>query len=127
MGTPNRQPKEYSRNSIEYEDPGRHIPFCIATVFLGFPFWGSQKGPFKHSTENPGGQPAIREYNLFLGFPRLGVAFWGSPFSGLSYFEVYIGHYHIFRTEYMPLFPTKGALRPKPLVAFPTSLGWGEA
>ena len=36
MGTPNREPQEYSRNILEDEDPGRYIP----TVFLLY-FWGS--------------------------------------------------------------------------------------
>ena len=26
LGTPNREPQEYSRNIMEYEDPGRYIP-----------------------------------------------------------------------------------------------------
>ena len=30
LGTPNREPQEYSRNIMEYKDPGRYIP------------WGSQ-------------------------------------------------------------------------------------
>ena len=34
MGTPKREPQEYSRNIIEHKDPGRYIP----TIFLGFPF-----------------------------------------------------------------------------------------
>ena len=26
LGTPNREPQEYSRNIMEYKDPGRYIP-----------------------------------------------------------------------------------------------------
>ena len=26
LGTPNREPQEYGRNIMEYEDPGRYIP-----------------------------------------------------------------------------------------------------
>ena len=36
LGTPNRDPQEYSGNILEYKDPGRYIP----TIFLGFPVWG---------------------------------------------------------------------------------------
>ena len=50
MGTPNREPQEYTRNIIEYKDPGRHIP----TIFLnpkpnswGFVFGVPSKVPFK--------------------------------------------------------------------------------
>ena len=43
MGTSNREPQEYSRNIIDYKEPGRDIP----TIFLGFPVWGSQQGPFE--------------------------------------------------------------------------------
>ena len=39
MGTPNRDPQEYSRNLIEYEDPGR----CNPIIFLLYS-WGSQFG-----------------------------------------------------------------------------------
>ena len=36
MGTPNREPQEYSRNIIEYKDPGRYTP----SILLLFS-WGS--------------------------------------------------------------------------------------
>ena len=39
LGTPNREPQEYSRNIIEYKDPGRYIP----TIFL-LCSWGSLFG-----------------------------------------------------------------------------------
>ena len=41
MGTPNREPQEYSRNMIESKDAGRHSP-NIPTIFFVFPVWGSQ-------------------------------------------------------------------------------------
>ena len=34
LGTPNREPQEYSRNTIEYKDPGRYI---LGVPYLGFP------------------------------------------------------------------------------------------
>ena len=40
MGTPNREPQEYSGNVIEYKDPGRYIP--VIFLLLGFPVWESQ-------------------------------------------------------------------------------------
>ena len=39
MGTPNREPQEYSRNLKEYKDPGRYIPM----IFLLYS-WGSLFG-----------------------------------------------------------------------------------
>ena len=39
MGTPNREPKEYNRNIMEYKDPGRYIP----SIFLLYS-WGSLFG-----------------------------------------------------------------------------------
>ena len=39
MGTPNREPQEYSRNIMEYEDPGRYIPI----IYLLYS-WGSWFG-----------------------------------------------------------------------------------
>ena len=40
MGTPNRERQEYSRNVIEYKDPGRYIPI----IFLGVPCLGFPLG-----------------------------------------------------------------------------------
>ena len=40
LGTPNREPEEYSRNVMEYKDPGRYRN--IPTTFLRFPVWGPQ-------------------------------------------------------------------------------------
>ena len=39
LGTPNWEPQKYSRNIMEYEDPGRYIPI----IYLLFS-WGSQFG-----------------------------------------------------------------------------------
>ena len=39
LGTPNREPQEYSRNIMEYKDPGRYIPI----IYLLYS-WGSQLG-----------------------------------------------------------------------------------
>ena len=39
MGTPNREPQEYSRNIIEYKDPSRYVPIVILLYS-----WGSQFG-----------------------------------------------------------------------------------
>ena len=37
LGTPNREPQEYSRNIMEYKDPGRYIPI----IYLLYS-WGSR-------------------------------------------------------------------------------------
>ena len=39
LGTPNREPQEYSRNIMEYKDPGRYIPI----IYLLYS-WGSLFG-----------------------------------------------------------------------------------
>ena len=39
LGAPNREPQEYSRNIMEYKDPGRYIPI----IFLLYS-WGSLFG-----------------------------------------------------------------------------------
>ena len=39
LGTPNREPQEYSRNIVEYKDPGRYIPI----IYLLYS-WGSLFG-----------------------------------------------------------------------------------
>ena len=39
LGTPNREPQEYSRNIMEYKDPGRYFPI----IFLLYS-WGSLFG-----------------------------------------------------------------------------------
>ena len=43
LGTPSREPQEYSRNIIEYKDPGRHAPtweFLKTGEGLGFKVQG---------------------------------------------------------------------------------------
>ena len=59
MGTPNREPQEYSRNIIEYiveqKDPGRSIPI----IFLLYS-WGSLFGvPIKVPLLRKGGAFAL--------------------------------------------------------------------
>ena len=39
LGTPNRELQEYSRNIVEYKDPGRYIPI----IYLLYS-WGSRFG-----------------------------------------------------------------------------------
>ena len=39
LGSPNREPQEYSRNIMEYKDPGRYIPI----IYLLYS-WGSRFG-----------------------------------------------------------------------------------
>ena len=39
LGTPNREPQEYTRNIMEYKDPGRYIPI----IYLLYS-WGSLFG-----------------------------------------------------------------------------------
>ena len=41
MGTPNREPQEYSRNITEYKDPGRYSIFLLHSYYiLGVPCLG---------------------------------------------------------------------------------------
>ena len=35
LGTPNREPQEYSRNIMEYKDPGRYIPIIYLLYSRG--------------------------------------------------------------------------------------------
>ena len=41
MGTPNREPQEYSRNIIGIYLSGSFYSYYTPTIFLGFPVWGS--------------------------------------------------------------------------------------
>ena len=34
LGTPNREPQEYSRNIMEYKDPGKYIPIIIIIIII---------------------------------------------------------------------------------------------
>ena len=45
MRTPNREPQEYSRNRIEYKDPGRYIPFMFLLYSCGSLFGVPSKVP----------------------------------------------------------------------------------
>ena len=38
LGTPNREPQEYSRYIMEYKDPGRYIPIICLLYSWGFRF-----------------------------------------------------------------------------------------
>ena len=38
LGTPNREPQEYSRNIMGYKDPGRYIPIIYLLYSWGSPF-----------------------------------------------------------------------------------------
>ena len=41
LGTPNGEPQEYSRNIMEYKDPGGYIPITVYTYYiLGVPYLG---------------------------------------------------------------------------------------
>ena len=40
LGTPNREPREYSRNIMEYQDPGRYIRVIFLHYVLGVPCLG---------------------------------------------------------------------------------------
>ena len=42
MGTPNREPQEYSRSIVGIYLPEPSNSYHIPTIFLGFPVWGSQ-------------------------------------------------------------------------------------
>ena len=41
MGTPNREPQEYSSSIIDYKDPGRYIGIIFLLYSWGSPVWGS--------------------------------------------------------------------------------------
>ena len=45
MGTPNREPQEYSRNIIECKDPGRYIPVIFLLYSSGSLFGVPSKVP----------------------------------------------------------------------------------
>ena len=65
MGTPNREPQEYSRNIIEYKDPGRYIPI----IFLLY-FWGSLFGvPINVPLNKQGNLRTLhRSREAYMGF-----------------------------------------------------------
>ena len=45
LETPNREPQEYSRNIMEYKDPGRYIPIIFLLYSWGSLFGVSNKVP----------------------------------------------------------------------------------
>ena len=45
LGTPNREPQEYSRNIMEYKDPGRYIPIIYLLYSWGSLFGVSSRVP----------------------------------------------------------------------------------
>ena len=48
LGTPNREPQEYSRNLLEYKDPGRYIPIIFLLYSWGSWFGVPSKVPFMY-------------------------------------------------------------------------------
>ena len=53
MGTPNREPQEYSRNEIEYEDSGRYVPITFLLYSWGCLFEVPSKVPLVWSIARP--------------------------------------------------------------------------
>ena len=72
MGTPNREPQEYSKNMTEYKDPGRYIPiiysyYILGVRCLGFPVKSLQD--FKQNKKPSSLQSCARAYRVLgLGF-----------------------------------------------------------
>ena len=50
LGTPNREPQEYSRNIMEYKDPGRYIPIIYLLYSWGSRFGVPSKVPLMYAT-----------------------------------------------------------------------------
>ena len=63
LGTPSREPQEYSRNITEYKDPGRYIPIIDLLYSWGSRFGVPSKVPL-HRSPTPhsrdGGFPNTR-------------------------------------------------------------------
>ena len=55
LGTPNREPQEYSRNIVEYKDPGRYIPIIYLLYSWGFQFGVHGRVPLCETRERWGG------------------------------------------------------------------------
>ena len=53
MGTPNREPQEYSRSVIEYEDPGRYVPITFLLYSWGSLFEVPSEVPLVWSIARP--------------------------------------------------------------------------
>ena len=45
LGTPKREPQEYSRNIMEYKDPGRYIPIIYLYLLYSFILDLAASGP----------------------------------------------------------------------------------
>ena len=52
MGTPNREPQEYSRNTIEYKDPSKYIPVVFQLYSWGSLFGVPSKVPLFHANQS---------------------------------------------------------------------------
>ena len=62
LGTPNREPQEYSRNIIEYKDPGRYIPI----IYLLYS-WASRFGV---PSRVPLYKQLLSPMNLYVGYAQ---------------------------------------------------------
>ena len=51
LGTPNREPQEYSRNILEYKDPGRYIPIIYLLYSWGSLFGVPSRVPLEFRVE----------------------------------------------------------------------------
>ena len=79
MGTSNTEPQEYSRNIVEYKDPGKYI-FIIFLLYLGVPCLGFLLEPFETLSPKPysprSGKPrslamqSLTSRKGGLGFPK---------------------------------------------------------
>ena len=54
LGTPNREPQEYSRNIMEYKDPGRYIPIIYLLYSWGSLFGVPSRVPLSLGGADPG-------------------------------------------------------------------------
>ena len=54
LGTPNREPQEYSRNIMEYKDPSRYIPIICLLYSWGSLFGVPSRVPLSSSVRVPG-------------------------------------------------------------------------
>ena len=52
MGTPNREPREYSRNIVEYKDPGKYTPILFLLYSWGSVFGAPVKVPLVEEEES---------------------------------------------------------------------------
>ena len=66
MGTPNREPQEYSRNMMEYEDPGKYIPIIFLLYSWGSLFGGPIKVPLDKSARQKMKKPRRHTYLMSM-------------------------------------------------------------